>query len=110
MDLVYFQVYLAAALLGRPGTGGLVDGYREMLDPANATGGVAEECFRRYAERVGMGLTPLRALRLLVWLIHSRSDYRHFVADAGGPPPPALLRRSQFVALWREELQRGGRG
>jgi hypothetical protein len=41
---------------------------------------------------------------VLLWLIHSRSEYRRLVGDSGGAPQPARLRHSLFVALWEEEL------
>jgi hypothetical protein len=47
---------------------------------------------------------------VLVWLIHAQSDYRHAAADAGGPPPAALLERSLFFALWSEEVRHVARG
>jgi hypothetical protein len=44
-------------------------------------------------------------LRLLCWMLHSRSEYGRFVADAGGVPQPSQLRRSLFLGLWEEELR-----
>jgi hypothetical protein len=46
----------------------------------------------------------LRPLRLLAWLIHSRSEYRHLAADTGGIPQSAALRNSLFYNLVLEEL------
>jgi hypothetical protein len=56
---------------------------------------------------VGLDLAALHPLRLLTWLIHSRSEYRQLTAEAGGPPPPAALRASVFVSLWATELRTG---
>jgi hypothetical protein len=81
------------------------DSYRTALNSTTFTGQVRMECESRYCERIGLDLAALRPLRLLVWLIHSKSEYKRFVAEAGGRPKPATLRRSLFVSLWEEELQ-----
>lgn len=109
MDLVYFQAYLAFALRKRRRPGAPRNAYREMLGPSSLTGAVARECFERYGRRLGLRLETLRPLRLLVWLLHSRSEYRRFVADVAGTPGPEVLRRSLFLALWEEELRHGAR-
>ncbi len=85
-----------------------VAAYRAALDPATFTGRVHAECEQRYCERTGLDPAALRPLRLLAWLIHSRSGYKQFVAEAAGRPKPTTLRRSLFVSLWEEELRRAG--
>jgi hypothetical protein len=42
-------------------------------------------------------------------MLHSRSEYRRFVADVAGTPEPTLLRRSVFVRFWEEELRHARR-
>jgi hypothetical protein len=42
---------------------------------------------------------------VLVWLVHARSEFLHFAADAAGHPDAAALRRSLFLALWQEEMR-----
>jgi hypothetical protein len=111
LDLVYFLTYLAFFLDGtlRPhgglGSGRFRESYRASLAPASFTGGVRSECLTRYANRVGLDPDALRPLRLLVWLIHSRSEYQQFAADMAGRPDRQTLRRSLFLSLWEEELR-----
>jgi hypothetical protein len=62
------------------------------------------ECARRYTSQLGLSEAIVRPLRLLAWMLHSRSEYRRLVADQGRPPDTATLRRSLFVSLWEEEL------
>lgn len=105
MDLIYFLSYLAFYHDGVITTGNFRASYRATLDPSTLTGRVRQQCLAYYANRVGFDCAALRPLGLLVWLVHSRSEYRHFVADAGGPPGIAALRRSQFLCLWEEEVR-----
>jgi hypothetical protein len=107
LDLIYFLSYLAFFLDGAIDSGRFPESYRKMLDPSTLTGGVLREAVGRYANRTGLEPSNLRALRLLVWLLHSRSEYQHFRSDVGGKPEPELLRRSRFVSLWEEEVRAG---
>ena len=84
--------------------------YRATLDPSTLTGSVLRECMARYISHIGLDATALRPLRLLTWMLHSRSEYRHFVvADVAGKPEREILRRSLFVELWEEELRHASR-
>jgi hypothetical protein len=38
-------------------------------------------------------------------MLHSRLEYRYFVADVAGKPGPEILRRSLFVKLWEEKVR-----
>jgi hypothetical protein len=58
-----------------------------------------------YTSRVGLDSETLGPLAILTWLIHSRSKYQHFTADAGGMPPAESLRSSLFFTLWEEQLR-----
>jgi hypothetical protein len=104
LDLIYFLTYLAFFVDGAMESGRFRDSYRAALNPATFTGKVSAECQRQYVARTGLDPAALRPLRLLVWLIHSKSEYEQFVAEAAGQPEPAALRRSLFVSLWEEEL------
>ncbi|HEX5387005.1 MAG TPA: hypothetical protein VFW66_09920 [Gemmatimonadales bacterium] len=113
LDLVYFLAYVAFFRDGAVVPGGRAprrlgrcrESYRQSLDPKSATGAVAAACVDRYVSRVPLDPSLIRGLRRLTWLVHARSDYRHAVADAGGRAPGSrTLRRSLFLALWREEL------
>ena len=104
LDLVYFLTYLALYYDHAVRNGRHRESFRRTLQPTTLTGRVARECLARYAERTGVPAAALRPLRVLTWLLHSRSEYRHLEEDAGGPPEPARLRRSFFLDLLREEL------
>jgi hypothetical protein len=104
LDLIYFLSYLAFFYDGAIASGKVRQSYRRSLDPSSFTGRVHGECVERYAARLELDRSLVRPLRLLTWLIHSRSDYRHLTADAAGSPDPSALRESLFLALWEEEL------
>lgn len=115
LDLVYFLSYLAFFYDGCMAPGGGVDvarcrsSYRTMLTPSSVTGRILAECQERYAWHIGLDPAALRPLRVLTWLVHSRSEYRRVVADTGGTPSSELLRESLFLGLWQDELRHGGR-
>ncbi|MFL5493739.1 MAG: phosphotransferase family protein [Gemmatimonadales bacterium] len=108
LDLHYFLAYLAFALDRARQTPAMLRSYRVALDPTSFTGAVHRECLTRYAERVGLEPAAFHPLRLLTWIIHSRSECRRLTADAAGAPPIELLRHSLFLELWRAEALRGG--
>jgi hypothetical protein len=108
LDLHYFLAYLSFALDRARQTPAMLQSYRAAQDPTTFTGAVYRECLSRYAERVGLEPADLRALRLVTWIIHSRSEYRRLTADAVGAPPLDLLRHSLFLELWRAEALWGG--
>lgn len=106
MDLVYFLAYLAFFQRSVTDPEHCAEVYRESRDPATAIGSVHADAIARYADRVGLDPAHVRGLHVLTWLIHTRSEYLRFAADAGGSPAPTALNRSLFLALWREELGR----
>jgi len=105
LDLLYFLAYLTFNVDRAIRVEDRVAAHRRALDPATTAGAVRRDCLARYFDRLGLAPSQLRPLQVLVWLIHARSDFQHFVADAGGPPPVDALRRSLFLALWREEMR-----
>ena len=104
LDLVYFLTYLIFFLDGALESKRFTESYRTLLDPATFTGRIVADCQQIYMDCVGLDPIVLRPLRLLTWLIHSRSEYQRFVAESAGQPDPTDLRRSLFVSLWEEEL------
>jgi hypothetical protein len=104
LDLIYFLTYLMFFLDGAMESQRFTESYRALLDPTTLTGRIVAECQQRYLTCVGLDASVVRPLRLLTWLIHSRSEYQRFAAEAAGAPDPADLRRSLFVRLWEEEL------
>jgi len=109
VDLIYFLSYLAFFLDGAMHSGSFAESYRNTLDSRTFTGAVQKECLDQYMSQTGIDARALHPLRLLTWMLHSRSEYREFVADSGGRPTPDVLRRSVFAALWAEELRSGAR-
>jgi hypothetical protein len=107
MDLVYFLAYLAfyrdgALNMFRRGyetAPSFRRSYRRLI-----RGHLFRDVLKHYAMNLGLEPDELDPIRLLVWLIHSRSDYLRFSADGAETPSAKKLRRSLFLALWEEEL------
>jgi hypothetical protein len=107
MDLVYFLAYLAfyrdgALNMFRRGyetAPSFQRSYRRLIG-----GHLFRDVLKNYANNLGLEPDELEPIRLLVWLVHSRSDYLRFTADAAEAPSAKKLRRSLFLALWEEEL------
>lgn len=109
LDLIYFLAYWSFFHDGATDDASRIASYRASLNADTRTGAITRECLARYCDHLGIDAEMLAPLRLLVWLIHARSEHRRLVEDAGGPPERRQLDRSLFVNLWREELGRGGR-
>jgi hypothetical protein len=103
-DLVYFLANSAFVLDGALEAGRTRESYAALLDPATPYGRVAAESFDAYADALGLGPEDLRRMRLLCWVVHSRSDYRHLEHDVAGTPGPEALRGAKFLGLIEEEL------
>ena len=106
LDLVYFLANSAFVLDRALESGRTRESYRSLLDPGTPAGAVADASLRQYAGELGIDPAQLPALRLLCWIVHSRSDHRHLGLRAGGTPPASELRRSVFLGLVEEELDR----
>jgi len=104
LDLLYFLTYLIFFLDGAMKSGRFKESYCAALLPTTFTGRLQRECLQSYVAQTGIESTALTPLRLLVWLIHSRSEYQRLVAASAVRPDPTALRRSLFVSLWEEEL------
>jgi len=59
----------------------------------------------RYASALGIPQEQFHALRLLTWMLHSRSEYKRLESEANGVPTPESLEGSLFYNLWLEELE-----
>ncbi|MGE5278180.1 MAG: phosphotransferase family protein, partial [Acidobacteriota bacterium] len=86
LDLIYFLTYLALYFDHSLRSGRHRESYRRSLEPSSLTGSAAKSCLARYCDRTSLPGDTLRPLRVLAWLLHSRSEYRHLTEDAGGPP------------------------
>jgi Phosphotransferase enzyme family len=105
LDLVYFLANCAFKIESAYEPGRARASYSRLLDPLTPFGKVAADCIGAYRTRLGLSEDALRRLRLLCWIVHCRSDYRHLEMDAAGPPSPEALRRSIFLALVEAELR-----
>ena len=107
MDLIYFLSFSALSLYGTIEPSLIRARYRDTLNSSTPTGGVMRECVEHYASTTGLDRAQLRALRLLCWLLHSRSEYGWFIADFAKKPEPENLRRSIFLNFWEQEIRHG---
>ncbi len=108
LDLAYFLANCAFVLDDALETGHTRESYQRLLDPATPYGAVAAACAARYCARVGIGAEAYARLRLLCWVVHSRSDHQHLTMAAAGPPSHEALRSSGFLGLLETELERLG--
>jgi Phosphotransferase enzyme family len=106
LDLAYFLANAAFVLEGALESGHTREAYARLLDPATPTGEVFARCVAQYCDRLGLSSDAFTRLRLLCWIVHSRSDYRHLELDAGRPPDSTALRNSVYLGLLQEDLSR----
>jgi glycosyltransferase involved in cell wall biosynthesis len=104
LDLFYFLANCAFVLDGAFESGRVRESYARLLDPAGDYGQIAQRAVTGYATALRIAPEDFRRLRLLCWIVHSRSDYRHLQLEAGGTPRPEALRRGIFLGLVEEEL------
>jgi hypothetical protein len=106
LDLAYFLANCAFVLDDALESGHTRESYQRLLDPATPHGAVAATCAARYCERLGISAEAYARLRLLCWVVHSRSDHQHLTMAAAGPPSREALRSSSFLSLLETELER----
>jgi len=107
LDLVYFLANCAFVLDGALESGRTRESYAGLLDPTTANGAVAARATAEYTAALGIADLDFRRLRLLTWIVHSRSDLRHLQLESSGEPSSEALRGSTFFGLVEEELARG---
>lgn len=103
-DLVYFLANCAFVLDRALESGRTRETYARLLDPTTPYGRVAAKATDAYTAALGISAEDFRRLRLLTWIIHSRSDYRHLQLESPGEPALESLRSSTFLGLVEEEL------
>lgn len=103
-DLVYFLANCAFVLDGALESGRTRETYAQLLDPTTSHGQVAAKAIDAYTTTLGISAAAFRRLRLLTWIAHSRSDYRHLQLESPGLPAPEALSDSMFLGLVEEEL------
>jgi hypothetical protein len=106
LDLIYFLTNAAFVLDGALESGRTREAYAQLLDPNSPHGHVAAQCIVEYSSRLGLDHDSLGRLRLLCWIVHSRSEYRHLEMDAAGRPNDRALGSGVFLGLVEEELSR----
>jgi Phosphotransferase enzyme family len=105
LDLVYFLANCAFVLDGALESGRTRESYARLLDPQSEHGRIAARAVAEYTSALGIRPEDFRRLRLLCWVVHSRSDYRHLQLETGGASRPEDLRRGMFLGLVEEELR-----
>jgi glycosyltransferase involved in cell wall biosynthesis len=105
LDLFYFLANCAFVLDKAFEGGSVRESYARLLDPAGEHGRVAQRAVTEYAGALRISPEDFRRLRLLCWIVHSRSDYRHLQLEVGGTPRPEDLRKGIFLGLIEEELR-----
>jgi Phosphotransferase enzyme family len=106
LDLLYFLTHAAFLLEGALDSGHVREAYARMLDPTTSTGSVVRRCEESYCERLGLDWSAIRPLRLLCWIVHSSSEYRHLKLETAAAPERTALHSSLFFSLWEEELRK----
>jgi glycosyltransferase involved in cell wall biosynthesis len=106
MDLVYFLANCAFVLDRALESGRTRESYARLLDPGTPHGRVVARAIAEYQAALDISAEDFRRLRLLCWIVHSRSDYRHLQLEAPGEPSPKALRAAPFLGLVEEELGR----
>jgi glycosyltransferase involved in cell wall biosynthesis len=105
LDLFYFLANCAFVLDGALESGRTRDSYARLLDPTTDYGRIYQRAVGEYASALEIAPEDLARLRLLCWIVHSRSDYRHLQLETGGAPRPRDLRGGMFLGLVEEELR-----
>jgi glycosyltransferase involved in cell wall biosynthesis len=105
-DLVYFLANCAFVLDKALERGRTRESYARLLDPGTPHGRVAARAIGEYRDALGVSEDDFRRLRLLTWVVHSRSDYRHLELESRSRPSAEELRGSNFFGLVEEELRR----
>jgi aminoglycoside phosphotransferase (APT) family kinase protein len=105
LDLFYFLANCAFVLDGALESGRTRESYTRLLDPTTEYGRIYQRAVEEYAAALEIAPEDLARLRLLCWIVHSRSDYRHLQLETGGAPRPQDLRGGMFLGLVEEELR-----
>lgn len=104
MDLIYFLANCAFVLDGALESGRTRESYARLLDSTTPYGRVAARAIDEYTSALAVSAEDFRRLRLLCWIVHSRSDYRHLQMESPGTPTLEAIRQSTFLGLVEEEL------
>jgi hypothetical protein len=103
LDLVYFLAYLAIFRDGAAG-GSEHASYARSLDGATTTGRVTSACIAHYVAQVGIPPEAVDPLRMLTWIVHTRSEHDAMLRATSGVPDAPELRSSIFLTLWEASV------
>jgi hypothetical protein len=106
LDLAYFLANAGFVMEGALESGRTRDSLRRLLDAQTGHGRVAARCVDEYCAALGLDPDAFARLRLLAWIVHSLSDFRHLAMEAAGRPTPRALRESLYLGLIEEEIRR----
>ena len=105
LDLCYFLANAAFVLDGALDSGRTRESHRRLLDPVTPHGRVAARCIDRYCSTIGLDSSDFLRLRLLAWVVHSSSDYRHLQMERATAPTAEELRSSTYLELIEDEVE-----
>jgi len=106
LDLAYFLANSAFVIDGALDSGRTRESYARLLDADHPHGAIATRCAAEYCAALGIPMKAFAQLRLLCWMVHSRSDYGHLAMESADRPSPDALSQSTFLGLVEEELRR----
>jgi hypothetical protein len=106
LDLFYLLSHLSFSLGRAARPEEHIASLRAARDPSTSMGRISAECIARYAGCIGVLPSAVAPLRILLWMIHSRSEFRQLCRDLEASPDASALRESLFVRLWEEEVRR----
>ncbi len=106
LDLIYFLANAVFVLDGSLESGRTRESYVRLLDASTAYSHVAAICIEEYSARLGIDAETFRRLRILCWIVHCGSEYRHLEMEAVGAPAAGALEGGVFLGLLEEELRR----
>lgn len=104
LDLAYFLANAAFVVDGALESGRTRESYVALLDPGTPRGKLATECAAAYCDRAHISSEDFARLRLLAWVVHSRSDFHHLSLEAAGRPDRKALRAATYLGLIEVEL------
>jgi hypothetical protein len=105
LDLAYFLANCAFVLDGALESGKTRASFGRLLDPTTSHGAIAARCEGEYRQALGIDAEDLARLRLLAWVVHSRSDHEHLAMATAGKPSAEALRASTYLGLIESELE-----
>lgn len=106
LDLAYFLANGAFLLEGTLGSGREQQTYGDMLDGSSVAGRVYERSMAQYSVATGVARPDLDSLRLLAWMLHAVVEFDRIVSTHENLPVAAAMRRSVYLALWRQDVAR----